>query len=32
MFAIVMAIYLMFSLTTSLLLNAFNRRVQLVER
>jgi general L-amino acid transport system permease protein len=32
MFAIVMAIYLMFSLTTSLLLNVFNRRVQLVER
>ena len=32
MFAIVMAIYLMFSLTTSLLLNVFNRRIQLVER
>jgi general L-amino acid transport system permease protein len=32
MFAIVMAIYLMFSLTTSLLLNVFNRRLQLVER
>jgi general L-amino acid transport system permease protein len=32
MFAIVMAIYVMFSLTTSLLLNVFNRRLQLVER
>ena len=32
MFAIVMAIYLVFSLTTSLVLNVFNRRVQLVER
>jgi general L-amino acid transport system permease protein len=32
MFAIVMAIYLMFSLTTSLLLNVLNRRLQLVER
>jgi general L-amino acid transport system permease protein len=29
---ILMAIYLVFSLTTSLLLNLFNRRVQLVER
>ena len=32
MIALLMAVYLIISLTTSLLLNLFNRRVQLVER
>jgi general L-amino acid transport system permease protein len=31
-FIMVMAIYLLFSLTTSIVMNIYNRRIQLVER